>query len=524
MDRHGPALRLPRTVRLGGAALAAGFLGLFFAWPVASILARGLQLDAVRDAISNPGIRSVAWFTAWQAAVSTALTLAVGLPVAYVLSRYTFPGRRIATALVTVPFVLPTVVVGTAFLAVLPRSWHQSIGAILAAHVFFNVAVVVRTVGGFWGRLDRGLDEAARTLGATAWQTTRHVTLPLLRPALVAAGSIVFLFSFTSYGVVTVVGGPRHPTLEVELYRRAVLLGELPVAAALALLQLAVVVALLLWWSRLQRRSAVSLRARPAARPPRSLRERTVVVAVLGGAIIGLGAPLVALIVRSWRGRSGWTAAGWQTIGADGWDALATSLRFALAATVIATAIGSAAAFAVTGGGRLGTLLDSGLMLPLGTSAVTLGFGLLITFDDPPLDLRGSVVIIPLAHALVGVPFVVRSVVPALRAIDPHLGEAAATLGAGPWQRFRWIDVALARRAIIAGAGFCFAVSLGEFGATSFLTRRGNTTLPIEIARAVGRPGELALARAAALSTVLLAITAAAVLAVDRFQPEERAW
>ena len=135
--------------------------------------------------LTDSGLRGIAWFTLWQAALSTVLTLLVGLPGAYVLARYDFPGKRVVRALVTVPFVLPTVVVGSAFLAL---GVQPSLGAILLAHLFFNYAVVVRTVGGLWSHLDPHQEEAARVLGASRWRAFRSVTLPALRPALDRGG------------------------------------------------------------------------------------------------------------------------------------------------------------------------------------------------------------------------------------------------------------------------------------------------------------------------------------------------
>ena len=128
-------------------------------------------------------------------------------------------------------------------------------------------------------------------------------------------------------------------------------------------------------------------------------------------------------------------------------------------------------------------------MLPLGTSAVTVGFGFLITLDAPPLDLRTSVLLIPLAHALVALPFVVRAVAPVIRSIDPRLREAAAVLGAPPRRSWREVDGPIVARAALVGAGFAFAVSLGEFGATLFIARPDTPTLPIAIYRLLGLPG-----------------------------------
>ena len=201
------------------AVLPLAFIALFFVWPVASILVRGLAPGGTLDlavpvaVLTRPETLSVCWFTFWQAVVSTLLTLALGLPGAYVLARFDFPGRRLLNALALVPFVLPTVVVGSAFLALIgPKGalglrLDHTIWAILAAHVFYNCAVVLRLVGGVWAQLDPRTEEVARVLGASRWRAFRQVTWPLLRPAVLSATSIVFLFTFTSFGVILILGG-----------------------------------------------------------------------------------------------------------------------------------------------------------------------------------------------------------------------------------------------------------------------------------------------------------------------------
>jgi thiamine transport system permease protein len=440
-------------------------------------------------------------------------------------------------AVVTVPFVLPTVVVGTAFLALLPASWDQTAAAIIVAHVYFNLAVVVRTVGTLWGQLDPRTEDAARTLGASPRQVLWHVTLPQLRPALLAAASITFLFTFTSFGVVRILGGPRHPTIEVEIWRLTTQAFDLEAAAALALVQLVGVTLLMLWWSRFQAGQAVRLRLRPrgVATRPRTIRQRVLVSATVIGLLTVVLVPLLRLVTGSFRGSGGaggLSLSAWRALGrgegpgpasrpvADPWAAVATSLRFAVIATLVAVLVGGVAAVAIAGSRRGGHLLDAGLMLPLGTSAVTVGFGLLITMDRRPLDLRGSWVLIPIAHAVVAVPFVVRAVLPTLRSLDPRLRDAATVLGASPLRVWREIDLPFLRRALVAGAGFAFAISLGEFGATSFLTRVGDQTMPIAIARLLGRPSALNLAQAYALATVLMVLTLVAILAVDRLRGE----
>jgi thiamine transport system permease protein len=518
VDRHRRAL--------GRAATVAGpvsFLAIFFAWPLLAILERSLTgnggLDLPFDVITAESTREIAWFTLWQATASTVLTLAVGLPLAWALSRFRFAGRSVAAALVLVPFVLPTVVVATAFVALLPDGVERSVWAILLAHVFFNVAVVVRVVGAFWAGLDGRLWDAAATLGASPLERHARVTLPLLAPALASAASIVFLFCFTSFGVIVVLGGIRYSTLESEIYNQAARLFDLRTAAALALVQLAAVALTVLVSGRLERRLGGARRAgRPAMRP--AGRERLSVAAIVGTGLALLALPPAALIVRSLRVGDGYGLAHFASIADETpallvapWHAIVNSLLFATGATAVALAVGIPAAIAVARGGRA---LDALLMLPLGASAAMLGFGFLLAFDDPPLDLRSSPAIVPIAQALVALPFVVRSLGPALRAVDVRLREAAAVLGATRSQIRREVDLPLLARPLAVAAGLAFAVSLGEFGATVFVARADWPTVPVAIFRFLGRPGAENVGTAMALCVVLMGLVAGVALLSER--------
>ncbi|MGY6500519.1 MAG: ABC transporter permease [Acidimicrobiales bacterium] len=539
--------------------LAAGplaFLSVFFVWPVASIVLTGLrpdggwELGVVSEVLGDPAMRGVVWFTVWQAVVSTALTLVVGLPIAYVLARFEFRGRRLVQAAVTVPFVLPTVVVATAFLSLLgpdgppsglvgfvtggaPPDLRGTLAAIFIAHVFFNVSVVVRVVGGLLEQLDTRLEDAAASLGANRWRTATDVLWPLARPAVMSAAGIVFLFTFTSFGIVLLLGGPGHATLEVEIHRQTALLLDLPVAAVLAMLQLVIVAGLLALGLRRQQDTAVQqplTAASGGARPPHGAGEHAVLAGALLTLAILLGAPLAMLVSRSVRQRDGW-GLGWyrllvdpdaSVLGVAGIDAVRNSLVFAAVATVIAVLVGGCAAIVVSRGrGLVARGFDVLLVLPLGVSAVTVGFGFLISLDSPPLDLRSSPALVPLAQALVAVPFVVRILVPVLVSIDQRLREAAEVLGAGPIQVWREVDLPLVGRALAVAAGFAFAVSLGEFGATIFLARADLPTVPVAIVRLLGRPGADNLGQAMALSTILMVMTTASLLAISRLRPRE---
>jgi len=519
-------------------------------------LITSLIRDGVLDAshlhrlISTSLYARTLWFTTWQAAVSTLLTLALALPGAFVFARYRFPGKKLLKAFTTIPFVLPTVVVAAAFQSLLgphgllntglmktldlsspPIRIDQSIGFILLAHVFYNYAVVLRIVGGFWATLEPAMTEAARMLGASSWQAFRKVTFPLLRPALLASGLLVFVFCFSSFGVILILGGPRFATVEVEIYRQAVHLFNLPMAAALSLIQIVFTFDLMWIYTWLQRKTAVPLNPdfrSDLCRPVATWRDRIIVGANLALMLILLGMPLVSLATSSVMTDSGFSTAYYTALFENRAQsiffvppgaAIFCSVGFAAAALVIALILGTlAAAFLAGPRDHLSSILDPIFMLPLATSAVTLGFGFIISLDRPPLNLRTSLLLVPLAHALVAFPFVVRSLLPALRSIPESLREAATLLGASPRQVWRSVDLPIVGRALVVAAVFAFTVSLGEFGATVFVARPQTPTMPLAIYRFLGQPGTLNYGQAMAMSSILMLVTAAGFLFLEKFR------
>lgn len=528
------------------AAVPVAVLAVFFVLPVIGMVGRGFRpeghwdVGGVLEVLRRPRVHRVLWFTLWSSTVATAFTLALGLPAAYVLHRLALPLRGVVRAALLVPFVLPTVVVGVAFRELLtgPLSWLSIDGtptAIIAGLVFFNVAVVIRAVGAAWEGLDVRPAEAAAALGAGPFTVFRTVTLPALRPSIVGAASVVFLFCATSFGVVLTLGGLRYASVETEIYLLTTNLLDLQGAAALSLLQLAVVVTLLGIGARLRPQRASTQRAPSRPRRPRlaDLPQLTVTALLL----IFVAAPLAALLVGSLRTEGRWTLANYRALTSTGshqallepvTTALDLSLRIAVDATLFALMLGLLVALSVSRRGtghregraerRVRGTLDAFFMLPLGVSAVTLGFGFLVTLDHPPLDLRDSPWLVPIAQALVALPLVVRTLVPALAGIDDRQRQAAASLGAGPLRRMLVVDVPVLWRPLLASAGFAFAVSLGEFGATSFLARDENATVPVVIYRLIGHPGSMNYGMALAASCVLAATTAVVMLIVERLR------
>ncbi len=547
------AARRRRWVALTVLALVPlAVFALFFLYPVGALMGRGLvnggrlDLSGFGEGLGRARFRRIILFTVGQAAASSGLCLLLGLPGAHVLYRCRFPGVRLVRALVTMPFVLPTVVVGLAFRTLFAANgplgswgWDGSLATILAAHVFLNYAVVVRTVGTSWANLDPRPAEAARTLGAGPVRAFCTIVLPALMPALAAAFAIVFLFCATSFGVVLILGGSRYSTVETEIYHQTADLLDLRSAAVLSIVQIVLVAAVLAVAGLLRRRTEVTVELRRSAGTARRPRWTDLpALIVTGGAAVLIAVPIAVLVIRSLQTPDGWGLANYRGLAdvASGnvllvpaTTALGNSLRIALTATVLAVLLGVMLSVVLarrprrTLSRRLIGAADAVVMLPLGVSAVTVGFGFLIALNSGPLDLRGSALLVPIAQALVATPLVIRLVLPVLRAADERLRQAAAMLGASPLRVWVSVDLPIMSRALAGASAFAFAVALGEFGATSFLARPETPTLPVLIGRLISRPGPANAGMALAAATLLAVVCAAVVLVVDAFSSDSAA-
>ncbi|MDO5726551.1 MAG: iron ABC transporter permease [Bowdeniella nasicola] len=526
------------------------FLALFFAWPAANLVARGfisehatIDLSAFGEVFSRARTWRIIWLTIAMATSATIISVILGIPGAYVLYRLAFRGQLFIRGLVSIPFVLPTVVVGVAFRSLLaPGGWlaflhlDGTVVAVVAAMVFFNYSLIVRTVGNMWARLDPRTVQAARSLGASPLRAFLTVTLPALGPAIAAGASIVFLFCSTAFGIVVILGGIHLGTIESEIYQLTTAFLDLRAAAVLSIVQLVVITSALLVAGRARHRSerALALRADASCHPP--TRADLPAIVITAGVVIGLIlTPIAALVWRSLHRDGTFTFANYRDLAdahatravrVSALQAAGTSMTIAVLAAVIALVIGVLVALVVTRrartrvGRRALAILDGAFMLPLGVSAVTVGYGFLITLNRPPLDLRSSFWLVPIAQAVVAIPLVVRMVAPVLRAIDPRQREAAASLGASPARVLATIDGAHLLRAGAVAAGFALAVSLGEFGATAFLARAGNPTLPVVIFRLISRPTAIDQGMAMAAAVMLAVVAAAVMVVVERARPE----
>ena len=538
------------------------FMGLFFFYPIVRILWLGLNpaaITSIAPSSINLAIRSLL-SSFYQAGLSTLLTLALGIPTAFLFSRYVFKGKALLRALTAIPFMLPTVVVAAGFNALLgPRGWINlglmdlfhlqnapitfvgTFAAILMAHVFYNTTIVIRLVGNALSRLDPRTEMAAQTLGSNPRQVLLHVTLPMLRPTILTASLLVFIFDFTSFGVILLLGKPGFSTLEVEIYRQAMQMFNLPLAGMLSLIQLLCTLGFSILYSRILKRNPVSSSPRSAVdnmRKTRTASQKILVSALVTFLLAFFLLPLVSLPVRSVtrleadRGAHaqihyGFTGDYYSELFINRREslfyvpplsAIGISMGYAALTVVLSLLIGFPVASALARPGRVERLLDPVLMLPLGASAVTLGLGFIITFNRPPLVLVTSPLLAPIAHTLIALPFVIRSLQPALASIPDQLKQAAAALGASPIRVWATVDWPIVGRATLSAGVFAFTISLGEFGATSLVVRPEYPTMPIAIARFLSQPGGMNYGQAMAMATILMVVCGLGILLIERMR------
>ena len=537
-----------RALRVGAGAVALGvplaFLTLFFAWPAATLIAKGFSAEGGGELLGASRTWKVIGRTLWMALLGTTFSLILGIPGAYALYCCRFPGRRFLRAVISVPFVLPTVVVGVAFRSLLaPQGWLGFLGldgtmtAVVAAMVFFNYSLVVRNVGSFWAQLDERPAQVASCLGAPPRRVFLSVTLPALLPAIASAASLVFLYCATSFGIVLILGGSKLTTVESEIYMLTTQFLDLRSASVLSIVQL-VVIALSLILAEAARRRGKNAATLGAPRAEKPVSAGDLWALIFSGFVICVLVllPLAALVWRSLHRRGRLTFEHYAKLADSSFtpalrvsplQALGHSLLVALVAMAIALSVGVCVVLLVTRHprSRVGrsalAVVESVFMLPLGVSAVTVGFGFLITMNRPPLDLRSSWILVPCAQAVVALPLVVRLIAPSLRAINPRLREAAASLGASDSRVLVTIDGPVLARSVGIAAGFAIATSLGEFGATSFLAKGDAVTLPVVIYRLISRPDALDQGVAMASCVLLAAVCALLITCMEWLRPAE---
>lgn len=543
-------------------SLPLAFLLVFFYQPLVAIfrLVFSTQFSQGWKLFRWSQITKPLGFTLYQAKLSTILTLILGLPAAYLFARFQFAGRKFLRVLITIPFILPTVVVAAAFNTLLgPRGWLNlglmslfnlssppinmlnSLSAILLAHVFYNISIVIRMVGSSLSRLNQNLPLVAQNLGASPWRAFKEVTLPLLMPSILSATLMVFLFDFSSFGVVLMLGGPQFSTLEVEIYNQAMNRFNLPVAGLLSIVQLVftLLVSVLINRSNQPRYGKAAMASESSGlRIARKGWEKAFVIIMVTVLLLLMVTPTVSLVTRSFftfeaargeRGElnTGFTLRYYRELFENREKslfyvppilAIRNSIVYAGITMLLATTLGLISVYAIERLSSLSRFLEPLFMLPLGASAVTLGLGFLIVFGSSVLTQGRFQALIPIAHSLVALPLVIRTLLPALRGIPANLRLAATSMGASPLRVFREVDLPILFRAIVVSLLFAFTISLGEFGASSFLSNTAMPTIPVAIFRYLSQPGALNYGQALAMSSLLMVVCVAGSVIIERIR------
>ncbi|WP_309572877.1 iron ABC transporter permease [Deinococcus sp.] len=506
-----------RTILLTLPALL--FIAGFLAVPlIRTLLEGGVNLTVWRDPYF---LGRLAWTLA-QAAGTAVIALLLGAPLAYLLSQFDVPGKALFLRLLLLPFVTPVLVAVLGLSALLgPQGWvtrwtgvdiSDSPWLLILGNLFFNLPVMIRLSYGGFSRVSPGVLGAARSLGASAWRAAWGVALPLALPGVAAGAVLVFLYSALSFGLPLALGGEQYGTLEVEVYQSAFAL-RLPEASALILGQLALTLVVTWAYVSLQRGGVgVPVSGLPRAR---------------GGTLfglLGLGtatalvcfAPLLAVVARGLIGATGPTLGYWRGVLTDPDSTLLVwnTLRFAVMAGAGATLLGGL--FALGAWRSRSWALEVVSLLPLMVSPVSLAVGYLLAYPA----LAATLPMLLAAYVLLALPLVIRSLLPALRALPPRVLEAARSLGAGPGTVFRTVTLPLTLPALRGGAALALSTVLGEFGATLVLTRPEWSTLSTGLYERLGRPGERNLGEACALATGLLLLSALAFTVLDGGQGE----
>lgn len=477
------------------------FLAFALIYPLGRILALGIG-EGLGATLSNPYYWGRLGWSLTYGLGSSLLVVLLALPLAYAF-RYRFPGREGLLAFSAVPFVLPTIVVAMGFLGlvgpkgVLGVNLYGTPWILFWASVLYNLGLVLRTLVGLLPGLESSL-AAARTLGATPVRAFIRVGIPLLAPALLSGGSLVFLYSFTSFGVPLLLGGPGYTTLEVETYTALAYRLAFPEATALILMQLLVSLPLMLLYLRFQERYSLGI---GTYGEPKPLPNPWPLSATVWGFFLLLYSPLLGLLIRALAYPQAWTSVWVSEDFTPAGRALFNTLSFAGLALLLVIPVGVLYAYAVWRGNRV---LDWLGLLPLMISPVAVGLGYLLSYSG----LRGSLALLIAAYALLSYPLLARALLPSLRAMPGGVVEAARTLGARPWRRFWRIEWPLTRPAFVAGVALALAAVVGEFGATLVLQRPEWATVTVAIYERLGRPGSGPFGEALVLSVLLMLASA----------------
>jgi thiamine transport system permease protein len=507
------------------------FVGFSFYYPVLSVLGLGFGNHFNASNPSEISVWPVLWFTIWQAVLSTVICLVLGIPGAYVLYRKSFPGVNLLRSLITVPFMLPSLVVAIAI-----TEFSNLVGgvtpitAIIIANVFANYSVVVRTVGSQWQNLNQQSDEEAEIAGAGRFMAAIKVSLPQLKGSIRSSSALIVLYCASSYGIVLSLGGGKVNTLETAISISVLQRLDLQHGAALAILQILFTVAAFTA-SRWGGTNPLSFEPHHGKAASLDKRDWPVSVFTFITVLVLMLVPMILVFVRAFISTNGLTLNNFFLLDSHGYrnllnitfaQAAFNSFRNLVFATVIAVLLGGLVSYLLAERTRRitkldrktdagGIFLDAIFLMPIGVSAVVLGLGFLVSLSW----LRSSWFVLPLVQSVIAIPMVIRVLYPALLSIENSPREQALTDGAKAHQLFFHIDLKLVSPALKTAVAFSALVSLGEFGAASLLSYGDQSTVPMLLFQLISRPGAENYGMALAVAALLAGITTLIVMLVS---------
>ena len=493
------------------------FFGVLFYFPLLKIIERGFTGSWLQF-ITSAATLKIIWFTVWQAAISAVVAILLGFPGAYILYRCSFPGQRLTRALITVPFMLPTIVVAIGF-----TEFHRMpvTATIIGANIFMNYSLAVRVIGGTWANLNREIDEASAIDGASRLETFIKISWPQLKGASASAFSLIFLYCAANFGIVLVLGNGSTNTVETEIYTNATQYLDLSKATSLVLVQTLLTIFVFVVARRLSK-NPISIIGFAQSKDQKPLDRRdfpallvTIVVLVL------ISIPIIGIISKSfnsgltnYRALTGTGQQNFLTISIV--QALLNTFRNALIMMIISLAIGLIISFLLYRSSliwrRLGEFV---FQIPLGVSSVVLGLGYLLSFDSGIFPLRSSWLVTPIAQSLLAIPLVVRLIYPALCGIDPELLEAAALDSASSGDTWWLIELPAIRNVLLIAMGYGAIISIGDFGAANFLAYGQQGTVTTVLYQLISKPGAANFGMAMAASAIMILITFVVVGAIS---------
>lgn len=491
-----------------------GFLAIFLLAPALRLL-----VEAGDVPLWQPWTDAyLRWRLVWsllQAAATSVAALVLGLPVAWVLARFDFPGRLLVLRTLMLPFVVPTLVAAMGVLALWgPQGVAVRLGGpnlqdtpwlLLYGNLFFNLCLVVRAAVQALDHVSAARVAAARTLGASAWRAFWRVEWPAIAPWLMSALCLVFLYCFSGFGLALLLGGRKYATVEVEIYTLVAHELQLAQAGALALWMLALSALVALAYAAVERRLMGSTSADTITRRQPVGGQWLWVALALGVWILFCAAPLLAIAAGAAAASTPAWSLLWQ---ADTLQALWNTARFSVLAVALATVLGVAHAVAA----RHSLWMRTMAFLPFVVSPVAVAFGLLLLYPT----WTASFGLLVAAYALLAYPFVAKAVGSGLDSLPPHVIQAARSLGATPWRIFWRVSLPLLRPALRRGMAFAAATAVGEFAVTLFLSRPEWATLTTLIYQHLGRPGAANREAALVLACLLMLLALLAFALIER--------